>query len=1828
MNAKVTKIQSSETGFQQYDPKDASLINSVRLQRKFGLPEDYIELHIYDLNNNLLTSNYRYQNYKSLLTSLPSTSNLQIDLNIDPFFDATGLGYDQGSVKLSYNIFRNLFGSSIDNKFYIKNISTDRTELRIANNNISNDDLSAFYNNFLISFSSEAFYKDFYLNFGGTNLIIGVNILLEENPTQSNLLIKLYEPLPANFELKDQFWLVDELSEPHSFQVDFIIENQEIKDFTYLRGPNFNIKVKDEINSSTDYKNYSQLFSTTSTSSYQQLKSMLDEKSLDINVDYSDYTNFIHFSSAKERLLNFVYKLKLVEDYKGDISTLESSTSTPQVSSSKAIITNNLNEIIEKFDGYEYYLYFESGSKAWPKISGSSPYKNVPVSSSTAMSWLGSDNGSSTLYGGQLYSASLFDSDNQDNLFYTIPEYLRIDPQNKGYESFIYMIGQHFDNIWLYIKAITDLYDNNNNINQGISKDLVSYALKSFGIKLYTNTSAAENIFSYLLGVSTSGSFLPSTGSEQITTYVTASNITLPGSDIDKEVYKRIYHNLPFLLKTKGTERGLRALMACYGIPDTILHINEFGGTDKDSGSVEQFFDRLSYALNTKTGSVYVSTPWAPTVYQNILSSSRNIVPDTVEFRFKTNGIPSTNFYSQSLFQVNSGSNTQFGIQLLFTSESNSGSYNDYGDLRLVISGNQGYTYSQPIHLPFFNDDWWNVMVVRETGSIPSSNISSSNKYSIYAANSIYRGSDGEDIGYLGSASLFITGSSVSSSYHNSWNSFSTSSFLTYLGGADSNNKIASGSVKFNGFFQELRFWSIPLPVQNFIDHTLNPLSYEALNETGSYGPLSFRTPLGNDLNLGSGSTVFSVHPTAYLTGSFIYGGVGSTASYATIFSPGLSLYGQAVYGSDVYFGSGTDVVYTSNTQFYYLNAGNLGLRKPTNNKIRIIDQDIASGSTLSPFIKIEQKPEVPLTKDTNILEIAISPQDQVNSDIINQLGYFDIDEYIGDPRDNSSNQYTKLEDLKKFYFKKYIRSYNIFDLLRLVKYYNNSLFKMIKDFTPARTNVTTGIVIKPNFLERSKYKRNEPITTIPNNLTESVPVERFSGNTGGVFDLNKSYTFNELKPSLVGGVVVSQSRKWAPFTGELSGSVMKITDQSLNNNPYLLRNIPFNTNAFNHSEFNILLNNISSSVKSNKFFDVDYSSNPNIAVNIDLIASGSPLAYAEIQNSNYTLKRHINPRYLGSKTTSQFYNIYTEGDSSYGKTAAIDKHVRKLGLFTNISSSVFFVNKSEVNLKYLVDEFGNLTELNEQNKNWFELQNSFVAGDDTIVAQFDPLKFGNQRRLNGEKNIFTSGYSYDPLFYYSSSDSTLYFVIESSGIKYFNAIPAPTVFMTQDPFGTGGGSGRTLSGDNFGFFDTASSDLGNNFQPGGSTVSTSSYVIPSDGLYSFRINLNLGTYFYDNLRSYVIKNITSSSISFKYLARTNTGFPGFNDRISLSTISVTLGPGSSSTLQGPDGLGMCLYSLVADFSAFPIVNVISSSVTGDLNNASTYITASFAFRVLRNDFGVELTKSYDGFDFKILLSGSTPALGPSYTSDIVLTSSFYRKGEKVSYQVLQASNYIGDFDPNTGTISSSFNKYGDGLYRSITLPTITQTASYNRYPFTIFDKGSSFSLASSVSFITLSSTSGSFITSVGSSSIYFTSSIANLYISSSFSPFSSSLYSSFGDINNIFSASVNDILITNSTDGSKQYNISNIYISTGSFSGSLVFEIDSIFSNETPSNISYILILKRNPNETNTILNFKKQSGPTSYGFIIPNNLHPDVLKNIDSITKEVKTKLLEINN
>jgi hypothetical protein len=122
------------------------------------------------------------------------------------------------------------------------------------------------------------------------------------------------------------------------------------------------------------------------------------------------------------------------------------------------------------------------------------------------------------------------------------------------------------------------------------------------------------------------------------------------------------------------------------------------------------------------------------------------------------------------------------------------------------------------------------------------------------------------------------------------------------------------------------------------------------------------------------------------------------------------------------------------------------------------------------------------------------------------------------------------------------------------------------------------------------------------------------------------------------------------------------------------------------------------------------------------------------------------------------------------------------------------------------------------------------------------------------------------------------------------------------------------------------------------------------------------------------------------------------------------------------------------------------------------------------------------------------------------------------------------------------------------------------------------------------------------------------------------SLYPIYGDVDYKFATKPYDIVISYLSDNT--YVESRIVLV--SKSGSLLqLTLDTPLSNLYRDNLisgsfQRFLILSRLEDETSAFLTFRKREGSTSYGFTIPQNIAPDVLANIDTITKEVKLKLL----
>jgi hypothetical protein len=1279
---------------QTYASDDDKLIASTIIDESFSPGVDYVEYTVFNLNQEPVA-------YLPILNDYKIIDN---KLNIEPGNNIKSLGFTDGQYYSLYNFLTNKLGSSPDNTYYISEISSDRTELRLDSLNINNETIITSTSDLINELNTSEYYLDFYLNFGLNKLIIANNVLLDtsdsNNPT---VLIKLYEPLPAEFDVKSELWIVDKIAESVAYQINLQTIFQYVDNNVKLKGPNFNLGLNDKTNNSTDYVN----FASSTTSSYQlgtgsfysQINNLLSQKGININIDYSSYSNFVHFSSAETRLENFYYKMSLLETYQKSARSGSNTTNT-FTSGSTAYYNGLINDLISNFDGYEYYLYYNSSSTTWPKTNSTPPYINASVANV------------STWFNNQLTTAITYDQQNKDALVYTIPQYLYDDPTNSQFELFVEMIGQHFDTIYNYTKDITNKYNADNRLDYGVSKDLIADILRDFGLKIYQNNFSTQNLYSAFLGITPSGSLfnipgitttLPATsGLEYITTFVTASSTSslVPLDDANKEIYKRLYHNLPYLLKKKGTTAGLRTLINTYGIPDTILRINEFGGKDKNNTQDwDNWQDQFNYAFNA-TGSGYVSASW------DDFNNPTGDPPSTVLFRFKTNeSIPT--YYSQSLllFSGSGGILSNYRLVLEYsgsglTSASYSGSIPSSSYQNATLKWISGSTSASVIQ-PFYNGDWWSVML-KADGS----------KQWIYSKQKgSYQGDN--YIKYQGSASFNNVGNLLN-------NTVASSSYLGGLGPLELSNKLY---YPLNGQFQEFRYYSTPLSENVFNDFVLNPYSIEGNNITGSqssHESLLFRAPLGTDLKTypytlisssqlliknpqgvldlytsspyawdsntyilsiprtpiitispfitwsreieeiiqfdnGSGTTkssfnnyyavdaTYTIQFGAYIepTGDpcilevfiaerddynsirgeintvtitgvdsnnpqiiTIVGSIPSSslittytplslyfkisnadAQAGTLFlsvneagvgvnSPGLSFdFNQykplilqsihpAVTGSNITSSFSSSAgknsnyelrgvfTYATNSEYIYQDQPNAGIKIPISDKVKIGSQILPTGDTLSPYISIQQ--DLPIsssyTKDVNYVEVGFSPQDEINDDIQEQFGFFNYGEYIGDPRFQSSSatSYPELNKFRDYYFQKYYKNNNIFDYVRLIKYFDNSLFKMIQDFVPARTDLATGVIIKQHILERNRYRSPQvdwednqytgSVTSLSSGYTTGSKIYTFTGSTGGTVPYLLSTTSSGYYPPFIN---ISQS--WSEVVQTPSGSLVKI---------------------------------------------------------------------------------------------------------------------------------------------------------------------------------------------------------------------------------------------------------------------------------------------------------------------------------------------------------------------------------------------------------------------------------------------------------------------------------------------------------------------------------------------------------------------------------------------------------------------------------------------------------------------------------------------------------------
>ena len=1013
-----------------------------------------VEMHLYAPTTN------------ELLTSVDVTNFIQDKdcVYIDFVTELNNINIQRGLFNIVINVYKPLIGVSELPAIVVKEISPDRRELQIVLRpdieEVDQNARKAILDDYVSNYTS-AYDADIALNFGKNKIYKIIN--QKEWINEDDLVVRLLDPLEDEIQLNDTCWIIEQYC-------DSIIDSININRVpqppapNLLKGPNFEVEAEYNTITETNFKSWNDLLDANTTTTQQIVDSYFSGSLSGINlgIDYTGFQNFINYSSAFERVSNFKYKLELMEYYDSQLNILQnasgSDTGTLQGNINK--FTKRKNQILGKFDAFEKYLYYEPTSSLtthgidggyigaqhykimpWPKYLHDGKYKVHQTTGSLSTSW----------FEGVSATASKYDEQNESALIKSIPEHIRLDTNNSEYDLFVNMIGQHFDILWTYVDALTRTYNLEEQPKLSIDKSILPNIANSLGWEL-ANGKQATQLWQYKLGTNSVGLYAQS-----------GSIFSNSDEEITHEVWRRIVNNLPYLLKTKGTTRSIKALMNMYGIPQTLLSIREYGGPKTSEETPALIEDRFSYAIQFNSGSnINYSS--------NHISSSigdwgieKGVIPPiTREFRFRPYTKENMMLYSQNA----SGNGTpQAAIAVQYTA-SYSGSA-DFG--RLVLSlgkaaGNNIPMTASTDWVPIFNGQYWNVKYDYTTTGIhfnSGSNTDTTYNITVQNASDFIFG----NINY--SSSLSIT--PTFANHFQAWSEpgTNTSRNVVYIGARTAStdthnvnayltNFLGSQADTFSGSMQEYREWLEFIDQKTFDEHTFNPTSYvSALNPSSSYDTLVRQYTLGSNtigFDLSSNGTIISSsHPNQTIkdfNGSLPFSTNATTIGFNT---PLNNARGNFIPVEETYFIQGVSS----------------GMNSAKSQKIRFDDNTLVR--TLSPTSTGERSKFDYASLDSNKVGLFYSFADQINKDMFNQIGDVELDDYIGDPDDMTVNEYPLLKQFSQKYFKKFTNTSDINSYIRIFSQYDFALFHQIKQLLAERIDEATGLLIEPHALERSK---------------------------------------------------------------------------------------------------------------------------------------------------------------------------------------------------------------------------------------------------------------------------------------------------------------------------------------------------------------------------------------------------------------------------------------------------------------------------------------------------------------------------------------------------------------------------------------------------------------------------------------------------------------------------------------------------------------------------------------------------------------------------------------
>jgi hypothetical protein len=880
-----------------------------------------------------------------------------------------------------------------------------------------------------------AFYKNA-LNFDNGNLvkILTHTSYLNVVDNRINVQIKLDSPLPSEYSIRDTCWISNISLSPLYFKVNLYTAPVSRK--VYLNSVNFTVAVP-SVNPTNDK------FNATDNNTLFAAKARTQQKINDLLIDYNDFSNFINFSSAELRTKIAKSKISKYDSYETSKSQIKNQASTTSNTSISASYSNDFNRItneqislLDSLDEYESYLFYSPSSIDQKIEDGIS-----------------------------------FDKSNYNSLFYQLPDYIKTEEANADYIKFTAMVGHFFDNILVFVKKFPKAYPINWNDNNSYPKNYIEELLNNFNWDV-TNFKFNRSDVNQLLFNNTQMS----------------GSLSSSYFDYAKSIFNRITNNLSYIYKTKGTSTSFNLIRSIFGVSSDLINVVEYSSPNiLINKNVYYDFDDIIYATKYSNNQYinfnFTSSEYKYFVGQQYTSGStypptqltRSVVErftgvSTVEMSFRSNEWDKYNYKDKiPLIKKTRNKNLDWQIYLYKTKQKESAKL----IFELCPIGSTQITSSiESIEMPYFNGDFYTFMLRKQPNDniifdalpIVSQTYNQTQSLSSSAAEKYVPHTYTLSVNQYYGSQLNFTDRKDKTILYDQTQYFSSGSY--YVGNF-------SSSIQFYGNIDKIKVQKYALSDSDFQEHSYNLNSISIPEKSLVYENMYYLWSFDTPVNLWGFPSVIPNQNNRYNSDFYAYNFNQNTVQRGSPYCDSIS--------ADIF-----PYQFEKFNIKQAINSNRFGPNYKDNANINKITQDVSSN--LVPYEYSTYTKDI-IGSDSNLVGYYISPYRYLNENIEDFLGKEGISDIIGDPKYLTSRNYPELK-LRQAEFaaanKKYIYPQEYYSTYKF--YIDFSIFDFVKNLTPSRSTLKTGLLLEPSILERVKFNyKDADFTALNPNSTSSL---------------------------------------------------------------------------------------------------------------------------------------------------------------------------------------------------------------------------------------------------------------------------------------------------------------------------------------------------------------------------------------------------------------------------------------------------------------------------------------------------------------------------------------------------------------------------------------------------------------------------------------------------------------------------------------------------------------------------------------------------------------------